>query len=187
MDFIEALPPRPPRSSTSQSISSSSSPSDNDGDSEASRVNEPFDLVKSTFKDLYDYIALESSNPGLFMGSEAASLFNSTFLELNASLGSGDLSTANGTALSLLQANTTANVVSIAAAAAAAAATIASVNGTAAGPATDVQARGFLDTLSGGDGGAEDDFSDVIITTVTSIILGLMILITVIGEWGGIN
>lgn len=181
MDFIKAQqPPRlPPRSSTSRSISSSS----DDGDTEASRLNEPFGLVTNTFKDLYDYIALESSNPGLFMGSDA-SLFNDTFLEINANLGgSGGLSAANGTALSLLQTNVTAGVVSLAAAAAAAAATIASVNGTSSGLALDVQAKGLQDTLGSSSGDAEDDdFSDVIITTVTSIILGLMILITVIGE-----
>lgn len=176
MDFIKAQQPRPPRSSTSRSISSSS----DDGDTEASRLNEPFGLVSNTFKDLYDYIALESSNPGLFMGSDASlfNIANDTFLEINANLGSGSLSAANGTALSLLQTNVTAGVVSLAAAAAAAA-TIASVNGTT-GSATDVQAKGLQDTLAGSD--TEDDFSDVIITTVTSIILGLMILITVIGK-----
>lgn len=180
MDFIKAQPPRPPSSSSSTSGSSI-----DDGDTEASRINEPFGLVSNTFKDLYDYIALESSNsPGLFLGSDAL-LFNDTFLEINSNLGSGGISAANGTALSLLQNNMTAGVVSIAAAAAAA--TIAAANGTATslagGVGADVHAKGLQDTLGGGATGDEDDFSDVLITTVTSIILGLMILITVIGKW----
>lgn len=180
MDFIKAQPPRPPSSSSSSTV--------DDGDTEASRINEPFGLVSNTFKDLYDYIALESSNsPGLFLGPDAL-LFNDTFLEINSNLGSGGISAANGTALSLLQNNVTAGVVSIAAAAAA---TIAAANGTATsltgGVGADVHAKGLQDTLGGGGGiggsGDEDDFSDVLITTVTSIILGLMILITVIGKW----
>lgn len=47
---------------------------------------------------------------------------------------------------------------------------------------TSVHAKGFQDVLPGTNQ-TEDDFSDVLITTVTSIILGLMILITVIGEF----
>lgn len=176
MDFIQAQPPRPPSSTTSQTTSPSTG--DNDGDTDASRLNDPFGLVSNTFKDLYDYIALESSNPGLFLG-DAASLFNDTFLEINSNLASASLTAANSTGLSLLQSNATAGVLSIAAAAAAA--TIA-INGTASSPQGDVQAKGLQDTLPSGNGNTEDDVSDVIITTVTSIILGLMILITVIGE-----
>lgn len=186
MDFTKAQPP----SSTSGSGSTSSSSSSNadDGDAEAGRINEPFGLVSNTFKDLYDYIALETGNSGLFSDASLFSLTNDndTFLEINANLASAGLSAANGTALTLLQSNLTAGVVSLAAAAA----TIAAAgNGTASssaatnggGVGADVLAKGLQDTL-GGATGSEDDFSDVLITTVTSIILGLMILITVIGE-----
>lgn len=202
MDFIKAQPPRPPSSSiNSNSLSSSlslgssslSSGISGSNDDEATadtdpttgRANEPFaGLVSSTFKDLYDYIALEGANAGLFLGADS-SLFNDTFLELNANLISGGLSNGTATGLSLLTSNTTAvGLVGLVAAATLAA------NGTTEGPSptADVQARGLQDTIGGGGGGvgqsgdSEDEFSDVIITAVTSIILGLMILITVIGE-----
>lgn len=176
MDFIKAQPPRPPRSS-SQSISSSSSPIGDDGETESNRINDSFGLVSSTFKELYDYIALEGSNPNIFLGSDASffALANETFLEINANLGSGGIAAANSTALSLLQNNVTGGVIGIAAA------TIVTGNVTGLdGTRGDVNAKGLQNT--GGGDVLEDDFSDVIITAVTSIILGLMILITVIGE-----
>lgn len=200
MDFSKAQPPRPPRvsptssSSGSGSTTSRTSLADDDTDT---------DLVNNPFKDLYDYIALDNGNPSLLFGSDVASLLglsNDTFLELNASLlgasggaggvgAGGGLAAANGTAFSLLANATVGGAVSIAAVAAA----IATLNGTTTSPAlaasggassssSDVQAKGYQNT--GNDSGSilEDDFSDVIITTVTSIILGLMILITVIGK-----
>lgn len=171
---------RLPQPQLQQQPQSTASPSSNQfNGTEAIRTNEPNKFI--TFKDVYDYLSLDVlsgiGGSGSVNDADLLYPFSLTNYTLDGVLGS-----SSSVASALNQSTTIFQSSNGTAAWNSSALWLANGSMLAAG-ATNASI-GLSDSVingSGVDGGA--DIGGIIVTAATSIILGLMILITVIGEW----
>lgn len=182
---------RPPHSTTTSPFSSSSSSTSNPfNGTEAIRTNEPNKFI--TFKDVYDYLSLDVLSGGV--GAPGGGAVNDAdllfpFSLTNYTLDGGSSSSVASSAAALNQSTTIFQNSNGTAAWNSSALWLAngSLLAAAATTASIGLGSGSGSVINGGGGEGEHDgdtkIGSIIITAATSIILGLMILITVIGEW----
>lgn len=179
-----SLPPQSQQQQQQQQSSLSSSPGSNPfNGTEAIRTNEPNKFI--TFKDVYDYLSLDilaglSGSPGNDADLYPFALTNSNYT-LDSS--SGSLASGGGIASSAVNQSTTFFQNNSTAAWNSSALWLAA-NGSLYAATTASIGVGVSGVSSNGNGGEgeEEELAGIIVTAATSIILGLMILITVIGE-----
>lgn len=194
MDLRAGRLPQPHHQQSSASASSSSSAASNPfNGTEAIRTNEPNKFI--TFKDVYDYLSLDIL--GGFGSNGSASdqdlLFPFALNNYSLDTSTGSLATgvsgSGGAALAVNQSTTFFQNPNFTSAWNSSTLWL-TTNGSlfaaaAATTATSGAGGGLISNGNGANQGAgegEEELGDIIVTAATTIILGLMILITVIGE-----
>lgn len=178
--------PTPPAPSTTSTTGATSSNNPFNG-TETFRTNEPNKFI--TFKDVYDYLSLDFftglggvGDPAAGSANEADLLFGLANYTLDGAA-SGSILTLNQSTTIFQNTSSSNNAWNT---------TLWLANGSfwAAATTASISVANSTSTLSNGnelvdvvgEGEAERDIGNIIVTAATSIILGLMILITVIGE-----